>query len=446
MDNVLLSRMLFGTSMAFHIIFATLTVGISLMIFFSEIMRVIRKDNDYAVLAKRLTKGLAILLGVAIPTGTIVAVMLSLLWPGFMEVVGQVIALPFQIEIFAFFLESLFLAIYVYAADRLTTTMRIVSSFFIAFGAVASAVLITSAHSWMNTPQGFDVVNGEITNVDPLAAALSTSFWSTSLHVVSTAYMTGAFVLVAVAAFKLFKPSLTKRERNYHHKGLILTLVFAFLMSLWTGLTGHDTTVMLYEEIPIKLAAAEGLFETQSNAPLTLFGVPSPEANEVIGGLEIPGMLSWLATYSTDAVIQGLNDFPQENWPPLIVHTLFNVMVFIGGGLIGISGIGLLYWFIKRKQEDFRFPKWLLAAFVASGPLAMIGIETGWIFSCTGRQPWTIFDVQRTADAATTSGNLGIIFFLFAVLYAVLLVITSLVLYFYFKRNPLSQDMSSLGS
>lgn len=265
--------------------------------------------------------------------------------------------------------------------------MRIVSSFFIAFGAVASAVLITSAHSWMNTPQGFDVVNGEITNVDPLAAALSTSFWSTSLHVVSTAYMTGAFVLVAVAAFKLFKPSLTKRERNYHHKGLILTLVFAFLMSLWTGLTGHDTTVMLYEEIPIKLAAAEGLFETQSNAPLTLFGVPSPEANEVIGGLEIPGMLSWLATYSTDAVIQGLNDFPQENWPPLIVHTLFNVMVFIGGGLIGISGIGLLYWFIKRKQEDFRFPKWLLAAFVASGPLAMIGIETGWIFSCTGRQP-----------------------------------------------------------
>lgn len=446
MDNVLLSRMLFGTSMAFHIIFATLTVGISLMIFFSEIMRVIRKDNDYAVLAKRLTKGLAILLGVAIPTGTIVAVMLSLLWPGFMEVVGQVIALPFQIEIFAFFLESLFLAIYVYAADRLTTTMRIVSSFFIAFGAVASAVLITSAHAWMNTPQGFDVVNGEIMNVSPLAAALSPSFWPTSFHVVSTAYMAGAFVLVAVAAFKLFKPSLTKKERSYHHKGLLLTLVFAFLMSLWTGLTGHDTTVMLYEEIPIKLAAAEGLFETQSEAPLTLFGVPSPEANEVIGGIEIPGLLSWLATYSTDAVIQGLNDFPQENWPPLIVHTLFNVMVFIGGGLIGISGIGLLYWFIKRKQEDFKFPKWLLAAFVASGPLAMIGIETGWIFSCTGRQPWTIFDVQRTADAATTSGNLGIIFFLFAVLYAVLLVITSLVLYFYFKRNPLSQDMSSLGS
>ncbi|MFS0786007.1 cytochrome ubiquinol oxidase subunit I [Shouchella sp. 1P09AA] len=446
MDNVLLSRMLFGTSMAFHIIFATLTVGISLMIFFGEIMRVIRKDNDYAVLAKRLTKGLAILLGVAIPTGTIVAVMLSLLWPGFMEIVGQVIALPFQIEIFAFFLESLFLAIYVYAADRLTTTMRIISSFFIAFGAVASAVLITSAHAWMNTPEGFDIVNGSITNVNPLSAALSTSFWATSLHVISTAYMTGAFVLVAVAAYKLMKPSITEAERRYHHKGMLMALIFGLGMSLWTGLTGHDTTVMLYEEIPIKLAAAEGLFETQSNAPLTLFGVPSPEENEVIGGLEIPGLLSWLATYSTDGVIQGLNDFPQENWPPLIVHTLFNVMVFIGGGLIAISGGGLLYWFIKRKKENFAFPKWILAAFVASGPLAMIGIETGWIFSCTGRQPWTIFDIQRTSEAATTSGNLGIIFFFFAVLYAVLLVITSLVLYFYFKRNPLTQDMNAIGS
>ncbi|GIN13949.1 cytochrome ubiquinol oxidase subunit I [Shouchella clausii] len=443
MDHVLLARMLFGTSMAFHIIFATLTVGLSLMIFFAEWMRALRNDLDYAVLAKRLTKGLAILLGVAIPTGTIVAIMLSLLWPGFMEIVGQVIALPFQIEIFAFFLESLFLAIYVYAADRLSPAMRIISSFFIAFGAVASAVLITSAHSWMNTPRGFDIIDGQIENVNPLAAALSPSFWSTSYHVVSTAYMTGAFVLCAVAAFKLLKPSITAAEIRYHQKGLMLALVFGFLMSVWTGFTGHDTTVMLYEEIPIKLAAAEGLFDTQTNAPLTILGTPSPEANEVIGGLEFPGLLSWLATGSTDGVVQGLNDFPVEQWPPLFVHTLFNVMVGIGFALIAVSGIGLLFSFFRRNHDGIRFPKWLLIALVAAGPLAMIGIETGWIFSCTGRQPWIIFGVQTTAEAATTSGNLGLLFFLFSMLYLVLLILTSFVMYFYFKRNPLRQDMSA---
>ncbi|MFB4162927.1 cytochrome ubiquinol oxidase subunit I [Alteribacillus sp. JSM 102045] len=445
MDNVMLSRMLFGSSMAFHIIFATLTVGIALMIFFAEIMRTVRKDEDYAILAKRWTKGLAILLGVAIPTGTIVAIMLSLLWPGFMEIVGQVIALPFQIEIFAFFLESLFLAIYVYAADRISPPMRIVSTFFVAFGAVASAVLITSAHAWMNTPRGFEVVNGTIENVDPLAAALSPSFFATSLHVVSSAYMAGTFVLLAVAAYKLMNPKLSAREKQYHQKSFGLTLIFAFLMSVWTAFTGHDTTVMLYEEIPVKLAAAEGLFETQSEAGLTIFGIPSPEANEVIGGIEIPKLLSWLAAYDTDAVIQGLNDFPQEEWPPLFVHTLFNVMVSIGFFLIGVSGLGLLFLYLRRRTSR-GLPNWLLALFVAGGPLAMIGIETGWIFSCTGRQPWTIFQVQTTAEAATDSGNLGMIFFFFVVLYLALLVITGVVMYYYFKRNPLKQDIAGYKS
>ncbi|MET3507553.1 cytochrome ubiquinol oxidase subunit I [Halalkalibacter oceani] len=441
MDNVMLSRMLFGSSMAFHIIFATLTVGVSLMIFFAEIMRAIKKEQDYAILAKRWTKGLAILLGVAIPTGTIVAVMLSLLWPGYMEIVGQVVALPFQIEIFAFFLESLFLAIYVYAADRLTAAMRLISSFFVALGAVASAILITSVHSWMNTPRGFELINGQVTNVDPLAAALSPSFFPTAMHVVSTAYMAGAFVLAAVAAFKMLKPDLPEREMQYHKKGLTITLMFAFAMSAWTASTGHDTTVMLYEEIPIKLAAAEGLFDTQRGASLTIFGTPSPEANEVIGGIEIPYLLSWLATYDVNAEIVGLNDFPREEWPPLFVHTLFNLMVFIGFGLLAVAGITLLWMFIKRKQK-FSVPRWMLASIVAAGPLAIVGIEIGWIFSCTGRQPWTIFRVQTTAEAATSSGNLGTLFVLFVFLYFVLLVITGTVMYFYFKRNPLKQDMA----
>lgn len=443
MDSVLLSRMLFGTSMAFHIIFATLTVGITLMILLAEIMRLVKKDEDYALLAKRWTKGAAVLLGVAIPSGTIVAIMLSLLWPHFMEIVGEVIALPFQIEIFAFFLEALFLSIYVYAADRLSPVTRIIAVFFVAFGASASAILITNAHAWMNTPRGFELVDGQVVNVDPLAAIQAPSFFATAQHVVSTALMTGAFVLAAVAAYKLLQSHLSKRETAYHRKGLLLSLVVALIMSTYTAVSGHETAVMLYEELPLKLAASEGLFETTDNAALTIFGTPSVESQSVIGGIEIPGLLSWIATGSTDGVIQGLNEFPQDEWPPLFIHTLFNVMVAIGFLLLGLSAIGCLIWLIRRKHTELHFPKWFLAALVASGPLAIIGIETGWIYSCTGRQPWTIYGIQRTVDAATNSGNLGILFFLFCVLYVFLLVLTGLVMYFYFKRNPVSDEFTT---
>ncbi|WP_100371776.1 cytochrome ubiquinol oxidase subunit I [Bacillus sp. FJAT-45037] len=440
MDNVLLARSLFGSSMAFHIIFATLGVGITLMILLAEIMRAITKNADYGTLAKRWTKGVAILLGVAIPSGTIVAVMLSLLWPGYMEIVGQVIALPFQIEIFAFFIEALFLSIYVYAADRLTPTMRIISVIFVALGATASAVLITDAHAWMNTPAGFDYTDGVISNVRPLEAAFNPSIYVTAMHVVGSAYLTGAFVLASVAAYKLFRGGLSERETTYHKKGLLLSLIVAFLMAFYTANNGHDVAVMLHEEIPIKLAAAEGLFETQANAPLAILGTPDPEAGRVVGGIEIPGMLSWLATGTTDGVVQGLNDFPRDEWPPLFVHTLFNVMVGIGTLLLGLAGISLVIWFFGRKKLN-PYPKWLLGALVFGGPLAMIGIETGWIFSCTGRQPWTIFGIQKTSEAATNSGNLGMLFVLFITLYIALLVLTGLVMHFYFKRNPVKHDL-----
>ncbi|MBM7096804.1 cytochrome ubiquinol oxidase subunit I [Bacillus sp. H-16] len=442
MDEVLLARMLFGSSMAFHIIFATLGVGITLMILVAEITRAIKKDDHYGVMAKRWTKGFAVLLGVAIPSGTIVGVMLSLLWPGYMAIVGRVIALPFQVEIFAFFLEAVFMSIYVYAADRLSNSMRIVSVALVALGATASAVLITDAHAWMNTPRGFDVVNGEIMNVRPWEAVFNPSVYVTVLHVVSTAYMAGAFVIASIAAFKLMKNKLSDSERAYHRKGLTISLIIGAVMSLYTAVNGHDTAKMLYEYLPVKLAAAEGLFETQDNAPLAIFGIPDPERGEVVGGIEIPGMLSWLASGSTDGVVQGLNDFPEEYWPPLFVHTLFNIMVGIGFSLLGLSFGALFYRFVFPRKA---LPKWILAVLVTSGPLAMLGIETGWIFSCTGRQPWTIYGVQLTSEAATNSGNLGFLFALFIALYVTLLVLTSLVLKFYFGRNPVSKELENMN-
>ncbi|WP_282154973.1 cytochrome ubiquinol oxidase subunit I [Cytobacillus gottheilii] len=440
MDNVLLARMLFGSSLIFHIIFATLGVGLTLMILIAEILRIVRKDNDYGILAKRWTKAVAILLGVAIPSGTIVAVMLALLWPGLIEVVGQVIALPFTLEIFAFFFEALFLSIYVYAASRLSSTMRIISVFFVALGATASAVLITNVQSWMNTPTGFSIVNGDITDVRPWEAVLNPAFGYTAIHVASSAYTATAFVVASYAAYQLLKPNLKQSEKTYHRKGLMMALIFGAITSLWTATNGHHSAVGLHHNVPVKLAAAEGLFETQSNAPLSIFGTPDPEANRVVGGIEVPGMLSYLATGSLDGVVVGLNEYPRDEWPPLFVHTLFNIMVGIGSALIALSFGALAYRIFLKKRE---YPNWVLIPLVASGPLAMLGIETGWIFACIGRQPWTIYGIQRTAEAATKSANLGTFFIIFISLYGFLLVVTALVMRYYFRRNPLIKEFES---
>ena len=440
MDTVTTARALFGSSMAFHIIFATLGVGIPAMIVIAEILYQWKKDRDYALLARRWTKGFAIVLGVAIPSGTTVGVMISLLWPGYMEIVQQVIALPFQVEIFAFFLESLFMAIYVYAADRLTPFMRIVSVTLVAFGASASAVLITDAHAWMNTPRGFRIDEaGNVVDVDMWAAIFNPSIFITAQHVLASAYMTGAFAIASVAAYKLLRRGKSEQEYAYHRKALTIALFFGGVMSLATAINGHGTAQYLHEYLPEKLAAAEGLFETTARAPLAIGGYVDPATERVVNGIEIPWALSFLAGNSFDTVVRGLHDFPRENWPPLYVHTLFNLMVFIGAALIAIA-LGVLFWRYVLKKPIPRWQLWILAA---AFPLSMLGVETGWVFSCSGRQPWVIYGVMRTEEAALHAESMGFLLFLFLTIYVVLLAATIIVMHLFFRRHPVQRDLDA---
>ncbi|KGX93807.1 cytochrome D ubiquinol oxidase subunit I [Pontibacillus halophilus JSM 076056 = DSM 19796] len=438
MDAVVLARILFGSTLGFHIIYATLGVGIPLIVIIAEVLYAIKKDKDYALLSKRLVKGFAILLAGAIATGTIVAVLLNLLWPAYMEIVGQVIALPFQIEIYAFLIEALFMSMYLYAADRMPNWLRILSIIFVAFGALASAILITDAHSWMNTPSGFEMtVNGEVINVDPWKAFFNPSFGVTAVHVAVSAYMTVAFIIGSIAAFKLLKKNISSRERTYHRKSLTIALYVGAIMSLSTAINGHETAQMLHEYMPRKLAGAEGLFETTKYAPLSIGGFTSREEEEVLYAIEVPYALSFLAGDRFDTEVLGLNEFPEELWPPLYIHTLFNVMVGIGSLLIVLSFFAIFLRWIRKKE----LPGWMLALLVGAGPLAMIGIETGWCFSCIGRQPWTINDVLKTHEAATQANHVGVMLFLFLGLYFILAVATVVVLISYFKRQPLDEEM-----
>jgi len=442
MEHLVTARSMFGMTMGVHIIFATLGVGIPLMILLAELLYQRTKDKDYELMAKRWTKGAAILLGVAIPTGTIAGVQLALLWPGFMEVVGKVMSLPFQIEIYAFFIEALFLSIYVYAADRISRTMRIVSLILVAIGAVASAVLITNVHAFEGTPAGFRIVNGEITDVDPWGAFFNPSFITTAGHVAVSAYATGAFVIASIAAFKMLRSRKEPRLYRFHQKALMMGLIVGGIFSFLTALNGHESAQLLYEYQPEKLAGAEGLFETTDYAPLTIGGFTDRETQTVKWGIEIPWALSFLADDRFDTVVAGLNDFPEEYWPPLFIHTLFNGMVGIGSLLILLSILGIAWYKFMKKRC---FPKWLMWAFVISGPLAILSVEFGWIFACTGRQPWVIYRIMKTSESVTTSANLEFLFALFLIVYAILVVAVSLVLIYYFKRNPLEKELADMN-
>lgn len=440
MDDLILARSLFGTTMGFHIIFASLGVGLPLMILTAELLYQKTKDQQYAIMAKRWTKGQAVLLGVAIPTGTIAGTQLALLWPGFMEVIGKVMSLPFQIEIYAFFVEALFMSIYVYAADRLTPLMRIIAVTFVMIGAAASAVLITNVHAFQGTPTGFRLDNGDVVDVNPWAAFFNPSFFTTASHVVVSAFMTGAFVIASISAYKMLKSRNNERVYQFHRKALLMSLIVGGVFSILTAINGHESAQLLHEYQPEKLAGAEGLFETTSHAPLAIGGFTDEETEEVKWAIEIPWALSFLAADSFDTVVKGLNEFPREEWPPLFIHTLFNSMVGIGMLLILYSIVGFVWRNILKKD---RFPKWMLLVFVTAGPLSMLGIEFGWIFACTGRQPWVIYHIQKTADVVTTSGSIAALFTLFLIVYLILGAAVIFVLTYYFKRHPVEKELPS---
>lgn len=439
MSHLLIARSTFGTTMAFHIIFATLGVGLPLMILTAELIYQKTKDQDYSIMAKRWTKAFAIILGVSIPTGTIAGTQITLLWPGFMKVIGTVMTLPFQIEIYAFLLEALFMSIYVYAAERIPAWMRMVSLFFVVLGGLGSAILITNVHAFEGTPSGFDIKDGKIVNVNPWAAFFNPSFFVNALHVSVSAYIVGGFIVAMVAAYKMLKNEYGTRIYKFHQKALMLSLIVGGLFSIVTALSGHATAQSLYDHQPEKLAAAEGLFKTESYAPLTVGGIPDPKTQSIKYGIEIPWALSFLADNRFNTVVHGLNDFPKQYWPPLFIHTLFDSMVTIGMLLIFLALLGYVWRKILKKD---RFPNWLLWAYVACGPLSLLGIEFGWVFACTGRQPWTIYRKLSTADSVTTAGNLGTLFILFILIYMVLAISAVIVLIYYFRRNTVTDDIN----
>ncbi|MCM3359520.1 cytochrome ubiquinol oxidase subunit I [Psychrobacillus sp. MER TA 171] len=432
-DSVFYSRVLTELTLSFHIIYATIGVGVPLMIMIAQWVGIKKNDEHYILLARRWARGFVITVAVGVVTGTAIGMQLSLLWPNFMELAGNVIALPLFMETFAFFFEAIFLGIYLYTWDRFENQKKhLLLLIPVAVGASFSAVFITIVNSFMNSPQGFDMVNGQMVNINPILAMFNPAMPTKVAHVVVTAYMTSAFVLASIAAFRLLKGS----NHVYHKKALYLTVKLGLIFSIATAIIGDFSGKYLAEYQPEKLAAAEWHFETQENAELVLFGIL--DDGEVKYAIKVPYALSILAYSNPTAEVIGLDQFPVDERPPLYIHYLFNIMVVIGMGLAALSAF---YWLGKRLKWSFvdsRLFRWLL---VLGGPAAIIAIEAGWWLAEVGRQPWILRGIMRVEDAATTSGQVDFMLVLFAGLYLVLGVGSVVVLTRMFRRNPVEQEI-----
>ncbi|WP_068614562.1 cytochrome ubiquinol oxidase subunit I [Paenibacillus tuaregi] len=433
-DTVVWSRLVTGLTLSFHMIFATIGVAIPLMTSIAEWIGIRKKDQHYVLMAKRWTRGFIISVAVGVVTGTAISLQLALVWPNFMQLAGNVIALPLFMEVFAFFFEAIFLGIYLYTWDRFRNPyLHWLLSVPVVLGAAMSAFFITSVNGFMNQPDGFKLEAGHFTAVYPLQAMFNEATPSKVFHVLASAYMTGAALLAAIAAFSILKKGAT----DYTKKALKLTMSILLIFSFLTALAGDTSAKFLAEHQPEKLAAAEWHFETEKGADLILLGWMNAE-REIFGALHIPRALSFLAFGDFNAEVTGLNEFPADEQPPLVVHYLFDFMVGIGLALLAVSAIYILLLLWKKRNE---LNRWMLRAIVFGAPLAFLSVELGWFYGEIGRQPWIIRGYMRVEEAATTSPNIVILFFVFLLLYILLGTICVFVLRRLFRNNPAEVEL-----
>lgn len=437
-EAVFFSRVLTELTLTFHIIYATIGVGIPLMIMIAQWVGIKKQDEHYTLLARRWARGFVITVAIGVVTGTVIGLQLSLLWPKFMELAGNVIALPLFMETFAFFFEAIFLGIYLYTWDRFENPKKhLLLLIPVAIGASFSAVFITIVNAFMNAPQGFDIVGGELVNISPIVAMFNPAMPTKVAHVLATAYMASAFVLAAIAAYRLLKGS----NHLYHKKALFLTMKLGFVFSIATALIGDFSGKYLAEYQPEKLAAAEWHFETEGGAPLILYGVL--EDGEVKYAIKIPYALSILAHSNPTTEVIGLNEFSEDEIPPLYIHYMFDVMITIGVWMTVLSVVFLLGLWLKWAFVSAKWFRWLI---VLGGPLSIIAIEAGWWMTEVGRQPWILRGLMRTSEAATTSGQVDSMLILFSGLYIVLGIGSAVVLSRMFRNNSIEQELADRAS
>jgi len=399
-----------GLSLAFHIVFAVIGMAMPVMMVAAEVAWLRTGQPQFLNLASRWSKGTAILFAVGAVSGTVLSFELGLLWPGFMEFAGPIIGMPFSLEGFAFFLEAIFLGLYLYGWQKLGPWTHVFAGVIVALGGALSGAFVVTANAWMNTPTGFTLADGKVVHVDPVRAMFNPAASAQVVHMLLAAYSA-----VGIGVAGIHARLLLRYPRNiFHRSAFAIALLVGLPASLLQPLSGDWAGGVVARTQPAKLAALEGHFETEPYAPLRIGGIPDLERRETRYALEVPGGLSFLAHKDPSQPVTGLNDIPRDLWPPVTaVHIAFQIMVGIGSWLAFLAAwTGLLWW--RGRLFDSRL---LLRAIALSTGLGFVAVEAGWTVTELGRQPWIIQGVMRTSEAVTPMPGLLVPFVLFTLIY-----------------------------
>jgi cytochrome d ubiquinol oxidase subunit I len=412
LTNLLAARTQMGVSFVFHIIFSVLGVGLPVMLFLAEGVALWRKDTTLMALARQWTRAFAVLFAVGAVSGTIVEFEISLVWPKFAGSAGAIIGLAFASEGFAFFMEGIFLGLYLYGWGRLSPTIHWLCTIPIILSGSTSAWFITSANSWMNTPSGFQLAAGKMINVNPFAAMLSPNTPFETVHMILACFAATGFGAAAVYAFGM----LRGKTDDYHRKGLLIALAIGAVAIPFQVFSGDLNARSVEQNQPAKYAAMEGIMQSGTGLPLYIGGFPDPQTGKVYFAIQIPHGESLLASFSLNSFSQGLDSFPAANRPePIRVHLAFDGMVGCGFFMLLIA---VLFWFLYFKRKC-RIPeyKWMLAGVFLSGIFGFLAVELGWITTEEGRQPWIAYNLMRVSSAVTPDQWMLVSFIIFSIIY-----------------------------
>lgn len=419
-SQLLPARTQMALTLGFHIVLVPMGVAFTFITLLAHYRGLRRDDQDALRLAQRWSKVAAVLFAVGAVSGTVLTFEMGLLWPGLMERFGDAYGIPFAIEGLFFFLEAIFLAIYIYGWKRLPRWPHFLTGIPVVLSGIGGTLAVVAANAWMNQPGGFTLRNGEITDVDVGNVIFNDAFWHESIHMLLAAYLVAGFLVAGVYAFAM----LRGRRDRYHRLGFLLSFTVAAVVMPFQIVVGDLAAREVFKQQPVKFAAQELVLETQRNAPEVIGGILVD--GEVKYGIEIPGLASFLADYSTDTKIVGLESVKPRNRPPVtIVHLAFQTMVGIATALLALSvWFGIVWW----RRRDLPKSRWFLRGATAAGVLSVIAMEAGWVVTEVGRQPWVVQGYLRTEDAVTRADGVWLSLAVVTVLYTAVGTATLLVL------------------
>jgi cytochrome bd ubiquinol oxidase subunit I len=433
MDVVLLSRIQFAFTIGFHYLFPPITLGLTLIIFILEVLYRKKRDEMYKTMSGFFVKILGLVFVVGTATGIVMEFAFGNNWSQYSRIVGDIFGAPLAAEgVFAFFLESVFLGVLVFGRKKVSERFYLISAFLVFFGSHLSGLWIIIANSWMQTPAGFAMEGGRAVLTNFFEAALNHSTLIRFSHTIIAGWITGAFMTAGISAWYLLK----NRHQELAKMTLKLSVIIIVITSLLELGLGHAHSVQVAKTQPAKMAAFEALYDTQEGAPLALFGIPDAKNQKNYLYIGIPKMLSFLIDFDFNSEVKGLNEFPEDERPPVFLPFMsYHVMIILGFLFIAMALLGA-YLLLKKKLWDTR---WYLTALVWAIPLPHLANQFGWMAAEVGRQPWAVYKVLRTADAVSVvvpAWQILLTLILFVIVYTMLFIIFIKVLLKIIKKGP----------